>query len=88
MSVMGMEPTRGACRYCAAEFEIRYHHAPVTTGECTRCYLDRSRGREYVARMARSATRRAKAYKATGDITAAKDAAKEARRLVSIAKAL
>ena len=86
MSSLGVEPAVGDCRYCGNSFQIHYLGTPIVAGECTRCYIDRSRGRNYVERMVRSATRRAKAHKAVGNIPKARRAVKEARRLMAIFK--
>ncbi len=88
MLSMGIAPTEGDCRYCSTHFQITYLGTPIVAGECTRCYMDRSRGPSYVERMARSAARRAKAHKVTGDLPKVRETVKEAKRFVAILKAM
>lgn len=78
---------KGECRTCGKDYETNYiTGSPIVRGECTACYIDRSRGSKHVEDSARKFTRKAKSAKSAGDLRTAKRYAREARRLIAILK--
>lgn len=84
MMSMGIRPTKGDCIYCGAAYEITFLLKPIVQGECTRCYVDRSRGAAFLERLVRTAMRKARAYEATNKRALAREAARDAKRLIAI----
>lgn len=78
---------KGPCRTCGEEYEITYTAGgPIVQGECTKCYMDRSRGRKHCESTARRLAIRARRAKAEGDMDRARNYAIDARRLVALTK--
>lgn len=82
-----MHIDKGPCRSCGKDFETNYYGGrPIVSGECSKCYMDRSRGEKFVTRRAREVVRLAKVAKRDGELRAAKRHARDAKRLLQIAR--
>lgn len=83
---LGMKTTKGNCVHCQAPFEIMFYAAPFHDDECSQCAFDRTAGKRSLETKARAAVADAKMYAANGKPKAAKRAARNAKRLMTLMK--
>ncbi len=77
---------KGPCSTCGAEYETTYTVCPFRTGECFKCFMDRSRGPKFVEGLAQRMTQRARVAKIAVEIPKVRGFVREARRAIAILK--